>query len=338
MTAPPGAHTRPPRNQSRLAVRAAVVVALSIFLVAPSAAASSTPTGDITDKHIGKLWIVDYQLHVPPTWTADQKMPLVVAIHGCGMTGYGTNSMKDMTQLNTLADKEGFLVLYPNQSRLNNNFGCWNWDSPVNKYRDAGGETTAIAGATQAVMQKYGVDPQRVHVLGGSSGAAAAVNLGVTYPDVFATVTSFAGGPYVRLPKNEVLRDPELSAPSVVKAMGPYARPVPLLIVQGDQDTVVPPSYAGLLARQWLAASDLVDNSSEQYVSTTSPGPRGTMYPSERTTWTLNDSDRTLVELVMVNGQAHTWSTPGGTGRYVDPAGPDMTAIFWEFAGERRRD
>ena len=46
------------------------------------------------------------------------------------------------------------------------------------------------------MIEEYNADPAQVHVAGASSGAGVAVILATTYPDVFATATSVAGGEY----------------------------------------------------------------------------------------------------------------------------------------------
>jgi|GEM_PF-5210465 len=48
-----------------------------------------------------------YQVHLPPQYDGSTKLPVMMAVHGCGMTGFGWNSMKASTQFNALADREG---------------------------------------------------------------------------------------------------------------------------------------------------------------------------------------------------------------------------------------
>ena len=130
-----------------------------------------------------------YQVHLPPQYDGSTKLPVMMAVHGCGMTGFGWNSMKASTQFNALADREGFIVVYPTQRPFENAINCWNSADPRNQIRGAG-EPALLAGVAREVVMTYGADPDRVHVSGASSGAGTAVILGVTYPDVFASVTS----------------------------------------------------------------------------------------------------------------------------------------------------
>ena len=146
----------------------------------------------------GPVGSIRYQVHVPPQYRrsaprATARLPVIMALHGCGMTGYGYNSMKATTQFNELADREGFIVVYPTQRILRSPMNCWNSGDPREQHRSAG-EPALLAGVARQVIETYHADVTRVHVTGASSGAGAAVILAATYPDVFASASSIAGG------------------------------------------------------------------------------------------------------------------------------------------------
>lgn len=106
-------------------------------------------------------------------------------------------------------------------------------------------------------------DRAQVHVAGASSGAGTAVILAATYPDVFATASSVAGGEYGL---NQVDPDdpdstpPDYTARQAWSQMGERARQVPLLVIQGEDDDVVPPLVATRPVEHWTAVSDLADD------------------------------------------------------------------------------
>ncbi|MFV2142782.1 MULTISPECIES: extracellular catalytic domain type 1 short-chain-length polyhydroxyalkanoate depolymerase [Isoptericola] len=279
-----------------------------------------------------------YQVHLPPQHDGGTALPVMMAVHGCGMTGYGWNSMKGSTQFDTLADREGFIVVYPTQRMFANSINCWNSDDPRNQVRGSG-EAALLAGVARDVVERYGADPGRVHVSGASSGAGTAVILGVTYPDVFATVTSVAGGEYGL---NQVdPDDPDATPPSVTgrqawAQMGERARAVPLLIVQGGSDDVVPTVVGERLVEHWRTVVDLVvddalDGRPELVADTVVHPAAGDRYAYERTAYRDPDG-QVLIEHVYADELAHAWSTPGATGIFTDTAGPDATDIAWRFA------
>ncbi|OWY64029.1 hypothetical protein B7486_49540 [cyanobacterium TDX16] len=122
-----------------------------------------------------------YQVHLPPQHDGTTQLPIITAIHGCGMTGYGWNSMKSTTQFNSLADREGFIVVYPTQRMFRSAINCWNSADPREQHRYSG-EPALLAGVARQVVEQYNADPAQVHVAGASSGAGTAVILAATYP------------------------------------------------------------------------------------------------------------------------------------------------------------
>src|SRR4051812_47094593 len=76
-----------------------------------------------------QTWLFDgrvrsYELHVPEGLT--EPAPLVIALHGRGDDGLG---MEALTHFDDLADREGFIVAYPDG--LNNE---WNFVRGVHGY------------------------------------------------------------------------------------------------------------------------------------------------------------------------------------------------------------
>jgi poly(hydroxyalkanoate) depolymerase family esterase len=284
-----------------------------------------------------------YQVHLPPQYDGTTRLPVIMAIHGCGMSGFGWNSMKSTTQFNDLADREGFIVVYPTQRLFRNALNCWNSADPRDQHRDTG-EPALLAGVAREVVETYNADPDQVHVAGASSGAGTAVILAVTYPDVFATVTSVAGGEYGLNqvdPDDPDATPPEYTARQAWSQMGDRARSVPLLVIQGEEDDVVPPLVATRLVEHWTAVSDLVDdgvlNDSLQMVEETTIVPEDDgRHAYERTTITTQDAP-VLVESYLVDDMGHAWPGPDGEGLFTDHAGPDASALVWDFARRHPR-
>nr|WP_277874874.1 PHB depolymerase family esterase [Leptolyngbya sp. FACHB-16] len=149
--------------------------------------------GDHNHLYKSDVGSLRYQVHLPPQFDGTTQLPVMMGIHCCGMTGYGWNLMKSTAQFNCLGDSEGFIVVYPTQRMFRNMINCWNSTDPREQHRYSG-EPALLAGVARQVVDEYNADPAQVHVAGSSPGAGAAVILAATYPDVFATVTSVAGG------------------------------------------------------------------------------------------------------------------------------------------------
>ena len=276
---------------------------------------------------------VFYKVHLPPSYRPGTPMPVLLALHGRTMSGFGRNSMEDLSRFSHIADTRGFIVIYPTQGTL----GAWHYGDPEHQLRGSG-EPSLLAGVTDAVIRKYGADAKRVHVAGGSAGAAMAVIMAVTYPDVFAALCSIAGGEYAAhllAPGPEQITPVE-TARLAYAQMGPRARQVPALIIQGDADTTVPPLFAERLVTHWAAIDDLavdgqidgdVDDELETRQRVVNPGD----HPYVKSVYAATKDKEPLIEKYLIEGLRHQWPRGGGSGALADPMGPDISTIIWDF-------
>jgi len=243
-------------------LRAAAVIAVCALLTlvggtSVTSAAAAPPAGTFT-KHTFAIGGVarDYWVYVPST-PASEPRPLVVYLHGCNQRV--EHDAAPGTRWNALAERRGFVVAYPEQ-RINpqsnglgdgNGIGCWNWFLPDHQNRNAG-EPALIAGITRQVVADQGLDPSRVYVAGVSAGADMTAILGATYPDVYAAIAPFAGCAY--------LTCADVSGTAAFAAMGPRARVVPAMVVQGTVDALNNFGMGETLVSQQLGTNDLADD------------------------------------------------------------------------------
>jgi poly(hydroxyalkanoate) depolymerase family esterase len=270
-----------------------------------------------------------YRGYVPSTYRPGTPMPLLVGLPGCTETGA---AFERLTGLSRVAERRGFIVVYPEQSILANPGLCWNWPLGVNQVRGSG-EPSIIAGITDAVRSRYPIDPRRIFVTGASAGGVLSVIMAVTYPDVYAAAGVVAGCEY----RCDILRlrSPDAAGNLAYRQMAGQARPVPVIVFHGSADPVVPVATAARIVGQWAQTDDLalngvddgdMDAVADRVVTDRTPGGRDVVH----STYTSTGS-QALIEEYLVGGAGHAW--PGGCSCDVfgDPAGPDASALQWDF-------
>ncbi len=164
------------------AVALAALAALSVPTPA-SAAALTEVTSFGTNPSNLRMY-----LYVPDRVAA--RPGLVVAVHYC--TGSGP-AMHSGTQFAALADRYGYIVVYPSVTRSSQ---CFDVSSPQALRRGGGSDPVGIMSMVDYVRQRYPVDPARIFATGISSGAMMTNVLLGLYPDVFAAGAAFAGVPF----------------------------------------------------------------------------------------------------------------------------------------------
>ena len=282
-----------------------------------------------------------YFVYTPPDYKLERAVPLIVMLHGCRQTAA---DFADGTQMNRLADQYNFIVVYPQQTNIYNQNTCWNWFDPVNQSRGSG-EPAIIAGIVQAIKQnaaQWTIDTRRIYVAGISAGAAMAVNLGVTYPDIFAAIGIHSGVEY-QAATNPIgaLKTMRQGGPDPVEqgqvaytAMGAFARIVPIIVFHGTRDYIVNSINGDQVVQQWIQTDILASNGAYQADfkhpthTTTDQVPGGRSYTRYR--W-HNHHGRGVQEYWKVNGMGHGWSGGSPSGTYTDLEGPGASEAMYRF-------
>ncbi|MCB9276435.1 MAG: PHB depolymerase family esterase [Lewinellaceae bacterium] len=189
--------------------------------------------------------------------------PLVVVLHGCLQDAAETARQSGW---NELADKYGFLVLYPQQQPSNNLNNCFNWFVPEDKHRGSG-EALSIRQTVAYAVQQFKLDERRIYISGISAGGAMAAVMMATYPEVFRAGAVMAGIPYgaaadmatgFQAMRGEIVLDGDTWEARVRDQYPAYEGKYPALaIFHGADDAVVSFVNAEELSKQWAALLDL---------------------------------------------------------------------------------
>ena len=266
------------------------------------------------------------------------KPALVVALHGCTQNA---RAYAAGTGWCDVADRHGFVVVYPEQQPSNNPKNCFSWFLPADTARGCG-EALSIRQMIEKAISEFGIDQSRIYITGLSAGGAMTSVMLAAYPDVFAGGAVIGGLPYgsaanVQEAFAAMFNDQAPSARALgdrVRAASKHDGPWPRISVwHGSADAVVKPSNAEHIVNQWINVQGLQREPSEL-----EDGARYT-----RRVWTKSNGDPQL-EAFTIPGMAHgvplatTGQDAGGAvGPFFIDAGVSATnriLRFWELEGE----
>ena len=237
-----------------LLVGASVMVAPAITLAAPAPDPKSPQyqgkgEQDRSYEFPGTGEMIAYHLYVPSKWTPSMKLPLVIVTHGASQPARAPfqRPMADPTLAKT-AEERGYIVAAVTGYHANaTGVGGWNVPykmvlvprpAPTNGGGGGGAASSRPAPAppttedferaeqdvlfvTDLVAKEYNADPQRIYLMGNSSGGGAVWAYAAQYPRRWTAIAP--------------------SAAPLEDASFPYEKlkKVPVLVIHGDKDTVM---------------------------------------------------------------------------------------------------
>ncbi|MCL6524854.1 MAG: hypothetical protein K6T34_09355 [Thermoflavifilum sp.] len=243
-----------------------------------------------------------YLVYTPSQFKNSERLPVIIALHGGGGTAERT---VPFYQLNPLADKYGYIVVYPNAIHK-----AWNIPGTASRVRNM--DTTIddvhfMEVLIDTLSAEYKIDTQKIFFVGMSRGAMFSLYLAEVLNSRIAGVGVVCGS---------------LSKQNAVKYH--LQNPIPFIIINGTDDPLVP--FNGgfgkwnrnnqTAAANFISTSELVqlllqENHCESV--------KGNIYPIAdlvRTdgcsaTVTFYACKKAPIELITVQNGGHTW--PGST-------------------------
>jgi poly(hydroxyalkanoate) depolymerase family esterase len=282
----------------------------------------------------------DYFLYVPGVTSWRNRVPLLVMLHGCNQDAH---SFANGTRMNSLAEEQRFIVLYPQQSKHANPLRCWNWFQ--RRTAEGAGETAAIAALVRYVVRRYPIDRSRVYLAGMSAGGAMTAILALCDGAMFAACGIVSGMMYraadsalgaVQAMRAGSRESPESTAAEAASRVSRRLGFVPTLVMHGDADTVVHHRNAELTVAQFLKFAALMGMQprplhrfSQQVVVGNGRSYRQSDYAGSR--------EQVMVRSILIDGLGHAWSGGDEREMFNDPLPPDASRLLWDFLSQFRR-
>lgn len=251
-----------------------------------------------------------YLLYLPAGYRSGHPAPLVLAFHA---SGSGSRGMPIHTGLSRLADREQFVVAYPDGLGRR-----WNDGRGYARHDDVG----FVRALLDTLQHELSVDPRRIYATGISNGAMFTYRLACDLPGVLAAVAPVAG-----------------AMPTDLAPACAHTTPVSVLAFQGTADPLLP--YAGRGAsRRGRVFSATRSIAFWANVAGCAPTPATADEPDRVTDGTRvrhtvysGCREGRAVELYTIEGGGHTW--PGGpaAGTSVGRVSRelDATELIWKF-------
>lgn len=251
----------------------------------------------------------EYLLYVPGSYDRARPTSLVISMHP-GATW--PKVQWDMSQWNRVADRHGFIVVYPSGAGL-----------ARQKIWRAGGtsgpkDVRFISDLIDALKASYNIDATRIYADGLSNGAGMAFRLSCELSDRIAAVGMVASAVFLSWERCE----------------GP--RPVPTIVFHGTADRQT--RYQG--GEVWLARNHVFPDipmwtATRARRNGCEPKPIETVVAGDVTRSEYrNCTDNAAVELYTIHGGGHTWPSGGPLPEWFvgkTSHSIDASALMWEF-------
>lgn len=305
---------------------------MALLSVVVSGCATGPPAGTFRADYGLRTGIYGRSLlvHLPAGYSAGSRYPLVVVLHGAFSTG---REMEETSGWSRLADREGFVAIYPEGIGLFGFLQHWNAGHCCGKaVRDGWDDMAFLRSSIERVCGDYAIDRARVYMVGMSNGGMMTHRFAAEQPGTLAAAAVVSGA----IGSRESPEVPEWSLPVP-------GSPVPMLIMHGTADKSVP--YDGGKrqdkedTRVYRSVADAVAFWRAANHATNGPARAaggGGMVTED--SW--SDAGRNEVRLCTVLDWGHKWPGPHFTAQ-MEPGNPlrsyDATAVIWDFFARNRQ-
>lgn len=128
-----------------------------------------------------------YYVYTPTGYDGSTPIPLVLVLHA---SGGSAESIARLTGFNSIAEREGFLAIYPIGP-----YGYWDYGAGLGNWTQVDGvldDPGYVTSVLDQVTAEYNVDSARIYAVGFSNGARMAYRLGCDLGNRLAAIAAVA--------------------------------------------------------------------------------------------------------------------------------------------------
>lgn len=159
-----------------------------------------------------------YRVHLPAGYKTDASWPLVIMLHASGSSG---SVMNGLTAFDLYADRHGFVVVYPDAAGSDWNDG--RGDLFMLSQRENIDDVSFIGKLIDRLVAELNIDSRAVFASGFSNGGMMCQRLAMQLSHRIAAIASVAS-----------------NMPAVLPSIAHPSRPVPVLMINGTEDPIIP--------------------------------------------------------------------------------------------------
>jgi len=158
----------------------------------------------------------EYVLYIPTSYDETTATPMLMNFHGFG--GSATDFMNE-TNLQSLADQENFILVYP-QGSCADGLSHWNPSLPSSDNKSSADDLGFIEAMINQLATEYNVDLTRIYACGYSNGGMMSYGLAAHKSNLIAAFGSISG----------TMLDTDVTP----------SHQMPVIIIHGTNDDVLP--------------------------------------------------------------------------------------------------
>ena len=135
-----------------------------------------------------------FDVYVPFAYDGIAALPLVILLHGFGVTGA---MQDDFLRLRGLAESRRYLMVSPDGTRNPDGAPFWNATDACCGFGATVDDSAYLAAVIQQVQSDYVVDAQKVFVVGFSNGGFMAYRMACDHADLIAGIVSISAATFL---------------------------------------------------------------------------------------------------------------------------------------------